>query len=68
VQVALLMYVAIIVPFRSGFEVEVVLFEFEFWLDLLADLYFMLDGTSKHRRSYTVVTRSTSYSLMLRRP
>jgi len=42
-QVALLLYVAITVPLRAGFSIEVDLWSFAFFLDAAIDLYFISD-------------------------
>ena len=41
IQVIALMYVAVLVPIRTGFEIELQPFEYDWWLDLLVDLYFI---------------------------
>ncbi len=42
-QVILLLYVAITVPLRAGFSIEVELWSADFFLDLAIDLYFIAD-------------------------
>ena len=42
-QVFLLIYVAILVPFRIGFDIDVVLFTAEWWWELFVNLYFIAD-------------------------
>jgi hypothetical protein len=42
-QVLALFYVALLVPLRVGFALELVLFSFEWWVELLVDVYFIAD-------------------------
>ena len=42
-QVLALFYVALLVPLRMGFALELVLFSFEWWVELLFDMYFIAD-------------------------
>ena len=43
VQVILLLYVSIIVPLRSGFDIETPLWSFGFFFDMVVDIYFLAD-------------------------
>ena len=42
-QVLALFYVALLVPLRVGFALELVQFSFQWWLELLVDIYFIAD-------------------------
>jgi hypothetical protein len=43
VQVAALFYVAILVPLRVGFSLELELLSFSWWVELVVDIYFITD-------------------------
>eukprot|EP01048_Picozoa_sp_COSAG05_P025934 COSAG05_NODE_6834_length_894_cov_1.275472_1_plen_227_part_01 len=51
-QIFLLVYVAVGVPYRLGFMVEVVLWQFWFWFDLFVDIYFISDVFVSLRTAY----------------
>lgn len=51
-QVALLLYVAITVPLRAGFDLEVELASFSFFVDMLIDIYFITDICLNFRTAY----------------
>ena len=42
-QAVLLMYIAIVLPYRLGFDDSVLLWSFWFFFDLAVDIYFMID-------------------------
>jgi hypothetical protein len=42
-QVFALVYVALLVPLRTGFALELVLFSWQWWVELLVDVYFIVD-------------------------
>ena len=42
-QVVFLVYVALIVPLRAGFDIEVELFTFAWAFDTIVDLFFLID-------------------------
>ena len=42
-QVVALIYIIFVIPVRIGFDVEVPLLSFRFWLDVAFDLYFFVD-------------------------
>jgi len=52
--------IAIVVPYRIGFDIEVPFGSFGFWLDALIDLYFAVDIFVNFRTAYLV--RSTTKS------
>ena len=51
-QVVLLFYVAITVPLRAGFDLEVALASFSFFVDMLVDIYFISDICLNFRTAY----------------
>eukprot|EP01047_Picozoa_sp_COSAG01_P062221 COSAG01_NODE_7881_length_3009_cov_10.055326_3_plen_482_part_00 len=52
-QICFLVYVAVGVPYRMGFGVDVVLWSFpSFWVELLVDLYFIADVFVSLRSAY----------------
>jgi hypothetical protein len=51
-QIFLLVYVAIGVPYRLGFEVDVSCWTFWFWFDLIVDIYFIADVFVSFRTCY----------------
>ena len=51
-QVALLLYVAVTVPLRAGFDIAVPLWSTGFFIDLTIDLYFVLDICLNFRTAY----------------
>jgi hyperpolarization activated cyclic nucleotide-gated potassium channel 2 len=52
VQVFLLIYVAILVPIRAGFSIQTEPWGWKFMLDLLVDVYFVLDIAANFRTAY----------------
>jgi hypothetical protein len=52
VQVFALLYVALLVPFRTGFGIDLEPFHFEWWLELVVDLYFIADIALNFRTSF----------------
>ena len=51
-SVALLLYVAIVIPLRACFDVVVVLWSFGFWFDAAVDVYFICDVGLNFRTSF----------------
>ena len=51
-QVVLLIYVAIAVPYRMGFEIDVPWNTTWFWIELCVDVYFMFDILINFRTAY----------------
>ena len=51
-QIVLLLYVSITVPFRACFEIEIPLFSFTWWFDSTTDLYFISDMILAFRTAY----------------
>ena len=51
-QVILLLYVTVTVPLRAGFEIDVALWSFGFFIDALIDLYFVTDICLNFRTAY----------------
>ena len=52
VQVALLLYVAVTVPLRAGFELEVPLWSVGFFVDMAIDVYFVTDICLNFRTAF----------------
>eukprot|EP01048_Picozoa_sp_COSAG05_P023064 COSAG05_NODE_4846_length_1351_cov_1.164537_2_plen_70_part_00 len=46
------MYVAALVPFRFGFDIELENFSIEWWVELVVDLYFIVDFMMNFRTGY----------------
>lgn len=42
-QVVALVYVAFFVPARTGFSIDLEVFSWEWWIELLVDVYFICD-------------------------
>ena len=42
-QILALAYVAVLVPTRTGFSIELEAFAWEWWVELLVDVYFICD-------------------------
>ena len=51
-QVFLLCYVALVVPYRIGFSDDAEISSFWFWFDVLVDLYFLCDIILSFRTGY----------------
>lgn len=51
-QVVMLGYVAMLVPIRAGFSIRVQVWSFEFYLDLITDVYFLTDIFMNFRTAY----------------
>ena len=51
-QVVMLLYVAMLVPLRTGFDVEIPLWSAGFFIDLVVDVYFIMDVVFNFRLSY----------------
>jgi Ca2+-binding EF-hand superfamily protein len=52
VQVLVLTYIAIAVPYRTGFDLEVATGSFTFWFEVLCDVYFVFDIFLNFRTAY----------------
>eukprot|EP01051_Picozoa_sp_SAG22_P003475 SAG22_NODE_170_length_16713_cov_33.746298_7_plen_679_part_00 len=52
IQIMLLMYVAVGVPYRIGFDKNVVWLSNWFWFDLVVDMYFIADMVVSFRTAY----------------
>ena len=52
VSVALLLYVSATVPLRAGFEVEIEIWSFGFFFDLVVDIFFVVDLSMNFRTAY----------------
>lgn len=51
-SVALLLYVAIVIPLRACFDLAVDLWSFAFWFDAIVDVYFICDVALNFRTSF----------------
>eukprot|EP01043_Picozoa_sp_COSAG02_P037749 COSAG02_NODE_2855_length_7889_cov_3.123363_8_plen_306_part_00 len=51
-QVALLLYISVVVPIRAGFEVDVALWSTSFFVDAAIDIYFVCDLVLNFRTAY----------------
>jgi hypothetical protein len=51
-QLVLLLLVCWYVPLRTGFDVQVELWTYEFWQDVVTDVYFILDLVCQFRSAY----------------
>ena len=61
IQIVALLYVAVLVPIRSGFDLEDLELEplhFDWWIDVLVDLYFIADIFTNFRQGYQDVDGS----------
>ena len=63
VQASFLLYIAVVLPYRIGFDDNVKLWSFFFWLDLAIDIYFVCDlflnfrtAVSYHHTMYVVLS------------
>ena len=52
-QVFFLAYVSVSVPFQAGFEIDIDNFSFWWWVELVVDLYFLLDVIFNFRKPFT---------------
>lgn len=52
--------IAIVVPYRIGFDITVPFGSFGFWLDALIDLYFMVDIVINFRTAYVLRSKPES--------
>jgi hypothetical protein len=52
VQVVVLAYISITVPYRSGFNTEVKTYSFTFWFEAVIDVYFLFDIFLNMRTAY----------------
>lgn len=51
-QVCALVYVALLVPTRTGFGIEIEPFSIEWWVELVADMYFTIDIVINFRTGF----------------
>jgi hypothetical protein len=54
IQLLLISYVAVVIPFRIGFEVEEIVGSLAFFWDVLVDIYFLIDLLINFRLAYYI--------------